>query len=188
MRRRALAAGAVVAIAAVCVGLFFVTRSGGQGTTARATTTTTTERPAATGQGATQEASLAELVLAAGLGDPMTISIPAPGGDAKAWLEGDGAPAAELVETTQILWRSGAGECESVVVALDGLGTPDAVAAATAGTPDGPTQEILLGLQTATESALRACGDPGAFESARAELAWQWAIADRRLNEIGVDR
>lgn len=134
-------------------------------------------------------ANLADLVKASGFGDPATIELPPIADDSTlTWLEGDGAAAVALVTATARLWAEGTSACEAVAEALDAIGTPEDIAGAAAETPDGPTQEIFLGLHTATGSALSACEDPVVFEAARAELGWQWALAERRLTEIGIRR
>lgn len=188
MRNKTSVAGfLVVAIAAAAV-LVVTMRYGDSEEAADDRRPTTERRPAVTTAEPSPSASLTDLVGASGLGDPAIVEIPAPEGDSKAWLTGEGAAAVEIVSAAQPLWERGSEACEPATVALDAIGTPEAVTAAAAGTPDGPTREILLGLEIAVETALRACGEPGSFEDARAELAWQWALADRRLDEVGVDR
>lgn len=187
MKIKVLVVGLVVAAVAVGAGLLVAVRAD-DGEKADGPDTTSTEQAAGPSEELPIDADLDELVAASGLGDPATIEIPAPDGETRAWLEQEGAAAVELVTATEALWATGAAACEPVAEALDAAGDPGAIAGAAAGSPDHPTQDILLGLQTATEVALGACAAPEAFETARAELAWQWALADRRLAEIGIER
>lgn len=177
--RVAVPAGAAALLAAVAIGAVVAGGSDDEETPTTTSSTSTT---------VLVTADLADLIEASGFGDPATIEIP-PVADAStlAWLEGEGTPAVALVTATERLWAEGSPACEEVAEALDALGTPEDIAGAAAETPDGPTQEILLGLHTATGTALSACQDPAAFETARAELGWQWALTDRRLTEIGIE-
>ncbi len=138
---------------------------------------------------AAQVADLNALVEESGFGDPDAVELPGPD-DANpvvAWLEGEGSPAVALVIDSERLWSEGMAACEAVAEELD-ANTPEEVVAAASSTPDEVTSEILVGLHTATGAALGACADAATFEIAVAELAWQWALADRRLDELGVER
>ena len=136
-----------------------------------------------------RSARLEELVADSGLEEPGEIEVPGPEGtDARDWLEGEGSSAVLLVAITEELWVMGEEECADTVDALDGVGTPEELLAAAAGTPDAPTQEILVNLHQSTGATLAACGDKERFDDAVAELAWNWALADDRLEELGVTR
>ena len=142
-------------------------------------TTTTVDR----------SARLEELIEVSGLEDPAVIKVP-PAGDGETvnWLNGEGAAAVGLVTASEDLWAEGEPACESTAEALEAVGTPEQILVAAAGTPDEPTREILVNLHRFTGDTLTACADAEAFEPAVAQLAWHWAIADQRLEQLGVNR
>ena len=132
---------------------------------------------------------LAELATRSGNGDPTEVILPvAPDNAAREWLDGDGASAARLVSVTEPLWSVGASACAEVAAELDALGSPEELLAASSATPDPVTSELLIALHAATGRALTACLDEDEFARAVNDFAWQWALADRRLDELGVTR
>lgn len=176
----AVAAGAVAVVAALGVGAAMEWGGSDDQPRVNPSRTPTTVRAGV---------DLTDLIDASGFGDPSAVEIPpVADGSTLVWLEGDGQAAVGLVTETTRLWADGAPSCDEVADALDALGTPEDIAGAAAQTPDGPTQEILLGLHAVAGSALRSCDDPAAFDAARPQLGWQWALADRRLTEIGIER
>lgn len=121
------------------------------------------------------------------LGDPAVVELPAIADDStQNWLKGDGAAAVTMVSSAEALLAGGAEACDETIDALDSAGTPEALLAAAASTPDQPTQEMLIGLHTTLSSTIRACDDPDAFETSSGELAWQTSLVSRRLEQIGV--
>lgn len=143
--------------------------------------------PVATTTGVDRDSRLAALIDASGLGDPSDVIVPAPTGtDAQAWLNDGGAKAVQLVRVTDALWIKGLEACATTAKSLDEIGTPEDVLAAAAGTPDVPTQEILVNLQRSTGDTLSTCSDAGAFDEALPEFVWNWALARDRLKDLGV--
>lgn len=142
-----------------------------------------------TATGVDRSARLEALIDASGLADPTIIEVP-PVDDAatREWLEGEGAPAVALVTATEGLWLAGEGACEETSQRLDEAGSPERLLAAAAGTPDAPTQEILVNLHRFTAEALAACSGESQFDAAAAMLAWHWVLGDRRLTDVGVAR
>ena len=116
--------------------------------------------------------------------DPSDVELPevAEAGTVE-WLTGPGASAVGLVTETAPLWTDEQPDCVAVATRLDELGTPAAMRDAVLETPDPVTAEVLLGLQTSVLASLAVC-DPN--DPQRAEHAWQWSLAYRRLVELGV--
>ena len=129
------------------------------------------------------------IAVGAGLEDPAAVELPpaADGDELRVWLEGEGAPVA-LVVATEPLWRDGQGACDRVAVVLDEAGSPEAMLAAASAVPEEVTRELLVDLHAATVRLLASCEDSATFASQVREFAWQWALAERRLDELGVER
>jgi hypothetical protein len=169
-----------VAVAVVgCGAALAVTSLGSDGDEGSARTATH-DRP--------RDQRAVELAQQSGYGDPAEVDLPKVSSDARKWLDGDGTPAVALVRATDGLWRDGAGACPSTEEELQRAGTPEQVKAAAAATPDEATSEILVDLHATVVAVLRACEDGPSFSAALPALAWQWLLADRRLDEIGVAR
>lgn len=136
----------------------------------------------------TTDQRLTERAAAAGLGDVSAVSMPpvTDTGETVNWLRGAGTSAVAMVDASDDLWRDGSSACNAVAGQLETAGTPSQVQAAAAGVPDEATREVLVDLQASIASALRACNDPAGFDPAVSQFAWQWALADRRLHELGV--
>ena len=143
--------------------------------------------------GADEGGSLAEQALdvgvvarGAGLGDPWEEEFPELDVTGTiAWLTGAGAAAVGLVVETAELWTAEEPDCAAVAGRLDRLGSPGELLEAAVKTPDPVTAEVLLGLRAAVLSSLAACD---VDDSRHAMNAWQWAVAHRRLVELGVIR
>lgn len=171
-RWRAVVLGA--AVLALCFGC------SGEDTTSPAPSTATPAIPGAP----TVPSSAVEA-----FGDPAAVELPAVTDDAaKAWLSGDGAAAVAMLDASEALVAGGAEVCDQTAERLDVAGTPEELLAAAAGTPDGPTQELLVGLHTTLASALGSCANQAGFATAVGELSWQAALTRRRLDELGVGR
>ncbi|MFT3852180.1 MAG: hypothetical protein QM733_05505 [Ilumatobacteraceae bacterium] len=128
-----------------------------------------------------------ELAVASGNGNPADAAIPPPAtADATRWLRGEGHAAAAIVPASEPLWQEGASSCPAVAAALDGIGSPGVVVAAAADVPDAATGEVLVSLHGMIGSLLGTCADPAAYEQALPAFAWQWQLANRRLQELGV--
>lgn len=176
MDRRAVVAGAIVAAAVVVVTVAVTLR----GDSAEDT-------PASTTSAGARSVDPAVLAVAAGLGDPGDVDVPVPADDrTRVWLTGEGDAAAQMIPNTELLWAQGAGACAAVADALDEAGSPEDILAAAGGTPHEPTRELLVSLHTLIGSTLGSCADAGAFEEEVAVFAWQWAVTERHLREIGV--
>lgn len=107
----------------------------------------------------------------------------------RAWLTGEGAPATALVTATNGLWRTGATACTEVTGRLAAAGSPQAVLDAALATPDLGTAELLVDLHAALADLLRTCDaadDGDEFADRQSAFAWQWALAQRRLEEVGI--
>ncbi len=102
--------------------------------------------------------------------------------DTFAWLTGDGAAAVEIVVLSAPLWNDDP-DCVAIAASLRSAATPAEARTAALGTPDELTAEILAAAIATVIRALTAC-DPAADEHAQG--AWHWALAYRRLAEIGV--
>lgn len=121
--------------------------------------------------------------------DPDEGEIPVVDNDeTRSWLEGEGSGVVAMVDGSEDLWSTGVAGCEATADVLDAIGTPEELLAAAAGTPDGPTSDILVNLYSSTIQTLAACAEPDDFEEAVAPFAWHWAVADRRLEDLGVNR
>ena len=139
-------------------------------------------------EGTATDPVLAALVKAADHGDPSEISLPEGDAATVAWLTGDGSPAVGLIGASEQLWKEGASACAAAAGQLDAVGTPAELLAAASGTPELATRDILVELHAALGRLLATCDDAQAFVTAQADFAWQWALADRRLTELGVVR
>lgn len=131
---------------------------------------------------------VADLAVQAGYGAPDDVELPGvtdPDGT-RSWLIGEGAAAAKLVVETEELWQVGATSCVHVAADLDTLGSPEEVLAAAVDVPDPVTAELLTDLHAITGHLLAACADKASFAGVLPEFAWQWSLADRRLQELGV--
>lgn len=120
-------------------------------------------------------------------GDPAEVELPVvETSETLVWLEGDGATAARMVQVSEPLLSAGSASCDAVAGGLDDLGSPAEVLGAAAETPDPVTSEILVSLHRLLGEVLGSCDDEAAFGDAAADFSWQWALAARRLEEIGV--
>ncbi len=152
---------------------------------------TVPERELADSVGAGEGASLPKQALAvgvvaggAGLADPQAEEFPEVDVSGTVeWLAGSGAAAVGLVTATAELWTDSDPDCVAVASQLDRLGTPEEIRRAVLATPDPVTAEVLLGLHAEVLASLSVCGRNDLL---RAEGAWQWAVAHRRLVELGV--
>lgn len=131
---------------------------------------------------------VAGLAVQAGFGDPDDVELPdVPDPDGtRTWLLGEGAAAARLVVETEELWQVGATSCAQVAANLDTLGSPEEVLAAAVDVPDPVTAELLMDLHAITGHLLGACPDEASFAGVLPEFAWQWSLAERRLQGLGV--
>ena len=134
-------------------------------------------------------AAIASDALLAGFGDPDEVELP-PVEDrtaTTAWLTGEGAAAVGLFTQAAQLWASDEPDCIAIAESLDQLGTPTEVRAAVLSTPDPVTRDLLLSVDVGVVDLLASC-DPAqpALDLRSSEHAWQWTIANRRLEDLGV--
>jgi hypothetical protein len=112
------------------------------------------------------------------------VAMPAPSNLVGEWLASESSRVDALLEAAAFLWSDGAEACADVAALLDTIGTPETLLEDFAAAPDQPTADVLVGLLSATGTALVVCDDSDAFDRRRKELAWAWAIAARRTEQI----
>lgn len=124
-------------------------------------------------------------------GDPTAVVLPEVDNRvaAVAFLEGEGtdvvAMAARVVPLVSLEPPDRA-RCDEVADGLDELGEPAALFDAGSRVPDLVSAELSVDLAASTTRFLGVCqaGD----EVLRGELAYQWVLLDRRLDQLGVSR
>jgi hypothetical protein len=136
------------------------------------------------GRSGDDAARLQSLVRQAGLEDPGEVELPVAVGATAEWFESDGALLVEFVEQAKMLWADPEVECDALGGVLDESGGPGAVAGMSASVPDEVSRELFIDLYASTLRAMEACQ----VGQELGEFAWQWALADRRLDELGVQR
>lgn len=131
---------------------------------------------------------VAGLAVQAGYGPPDDVELPdvTDPDVTRSWLMGEGAAATRLVVETEELWQVGVTSCGQVAADLDTLGSPEEVLAAAVDIPDPVTAELLTDLHAITGHLLAACTDEASFARVLPEFAWQWSLAERRLQELGA--
>ena len=122
--------------------------------------------------------------------DPRDIVMPkAPNGvvpELRAFFEAEGAPLVGLMSVSEQLWRDaplGEEQCGSVAEGLTAIGSPNDLRALATAIEDDVTQDVLSAVVGTSGRALVDCG---ADVVAVGDLAWQWTVALRRLNYLGV--
>lgn len=131
-----------------------------------------------------EAARLRELVRQAGLEDPAEVELPDGDDGSAEWFESEGSVLVAFVEDTKVLWVDADVDCDSLGGTLDELGEPEDVIGASASVPGAVSQELFVDLYASTIRAMETCQDGREL----GEFAWQWALADRRLDELGVQR
>lgn len=125
----------------------------------------------------------------AGVGSPRRPTLP-PAEDPEAvvaFLTGEGAGLVSVAEAlTPLLEREVPAEadCLAVAEALDQEFAPAELYEVAGDVPDTTTSELFVDLAASTTRFLTACRDGD--EVLRGELAYQWVLVDRRLEELGV--
>lgn len=132
-----------------------------------------------------------EVAKGAGVGSPRRPVLPEPAdaGAVVSFLAGEGAALVEfegLVGPLVGAVPPAGEECLVSAQGLDGVGSPQELLGLAAGVPDPVTSELLVDLSASTGRFLGACRDGD--ERLRAELAFQWVLLERRLDQLGVDR
>lgn len=177
----------IAALAVVVATVFFFTRTPSSDDAAAKRDASTSGTTAPEAKSTTTDID-PELIEASGFGDPAAIEIPDADNDAvAAYLAGDGAPLLTLRADIAPLLVNGSPtveDCETLASELANGPSPEDLMTAATGVPDEPTRDLLTTLVAATPRALAACGD--ADLAPRAELAWQVAVLDRRLADIGA--
>lgn len=123
----------------------------------------------------------------AGQGDPLAVIVPEAMDITalRVFLAGDGSPLVRLRDSTAPLAAGTAPtvtECEAVAAELTKLGPPEDLVALAGGIADEPTREIAQNLVGSSARALASCG--GTATDSLHELAFDWTLWDRRLQEI----
>lgn len=171
----ALAVGAVVIIGVVLVA--------GRGDSPEEPTDQTSVPTGPTRQ------DVAAVAQQAGVGSPRRPTLP-PAEDpaaVAAFLTGEGAGLTAVTEAlVPLLERDAPGEADCLAVAeeLDREFAPAELYEVAGDVPDATTSELFVGLAASTSRFLTACRDGD--EVLRGELAYQWVLVDRRLEELGV--
>lgn len=130
-----------------------------------------------------------EVAKLAGVGSPRRPVLP-PADDPAAvvaYVEGDGSDLVEVHSLLVDLLRSGPPDqaaCLDRAGRLDEVVDPAELYRLAGQVPDGVTSELFIDLAASTNRFLAACGDGD--EVLRGELAYQWVLVDRRLDELGV--
>lgn len=170
----AVALAALVAVIAVMMVLVFRGNDGDESAGDRASNADT--------------ARLQALVEAAELQDPARVELPPSSEESAEWFESDGEVAVAFVEATRPLWVDAGIDCDALGAALDELAEPEELMGISAEAPDEGSRELFIDLHAATVRALGACQQNEVEDRVLGEFAWQWALADRRLDELGVQR
>lgn len=178
-----VAAAAAVVVLAIAAFVAFGRGGNGDGSSAA--------RPASTGSTTTSAQAAPvddDLVAASGFGDPGDVEVPpvAEPDAVVSYLTGEAAPLLEFRSAVQPLISEEpvtAAGCADLAADLDEGPKPEMLLAMATETPDGPTGDLLAALVSGTPAALQTCDGDGA---ARAELAWQAAVLDARLHDLGL--
>lgn len=144
----------------------------------------------ADGDAGPSRGEVVEVAKLAGVGSPMRPVLP-PVADREAvvaFLEGDGS---DLVEARSVLVEllgsvpPDEAACLGQAGRLDDQIDPAELYGLAGDVPDAVTSELFVDLAASTNRFLSACGEGD--EVLRGELAYQWVLVDRRLDELGVE-
>lgn len=130
-----------------------------------------------------------EVARLAGVGSPMRPVLPPVEDQAAvvAFVEGEGSDLVEVHSVLGGLLGSGPPDedvCLGRAGRLDDLLDPAGLYGLAGNIPDAVTSELFVDLAASTNRFLAACGEGD--EVLRGELAYQWVLVDRRLEELGV--
>ena len=119
---------------------------------------------------------------------PGGVLLPQPADPAAAesvtYLASDGRVLVDFLSTAEGSWDSlNQGNCDATRAALEALAPPDELAVLAGDIPDEPSRDVMTNLVSFSVRHVASCGDD---RSAAAEMAWNWAVAYRRLLELGV--
>lgn len=128
---------------------------------------------------------------AAGVGNPRRPELPDPEDPEPtvAYLDADGAVLLEQQQTVVSLFDReppSDEQCRAAATSLDELGSPTELYGRGEATPDPVLAELFVSLSASTSRFLSTC-DAG-DEEKRGELAYQWVLVQRRLDQLGVPR
>lgn len=182
-QRIVIVVGAVVGLVIAAAVVFLVLGDGsdkdGKGTSVTTSTTRPVEIPAID----------PSLVAASGFDDPTTGELPDVE-DREATvehLEGPGwalvtfrVEAGALVAEAEV----SAAACDQIAARLEGGPAPGDLQELAAATPDQVTADMFANAISGTMSALDGCAS--GMPDGRASLAWQFAVLDRRLEQLGI--
>ncbi len=179
-RRKAVWVGGGLVLAAVVVAVV-VSSSGGDSSGSSS---------GSAGGAAPSRGEVVEVAKLAGVGSPMRPELP-PVEDPEAvvvFVEGDGSG---LVEAHSLLGGLLGSVPPAEAVCLDQAGRldelidPAGLYRLAGEVPDAVTSELFVDLAASTNRFLAACGEGD--EVLRGELAYQWVLVDRRLEDLGVE-
>ena len=168
-----LLVAAVVAVIAVVMGSGDSSESAGGG-----------ER-----DGGPSRREVVEVARLAGVSSPMRPVLP-PVQDQPAvvgFMEGEGSDLVDVHSLLRGLLRSEApdeGDCLGRAGRLDDLLDPAGLYGLAGDIPDAVTSELFVDMAASTNRFLAACSEGD--EVLRGELAYQWVLVDRRLEELGM--
>lgn len=100
------------------------------------------------------------------------------------YLTSDGSVLVDFLSTTEGSWDSlNQDNCDATKAGLEALAPPDQLAELASQIPDEPSRDVMTNLVSFTVRHVASCG---ADRSAASEVAWNWAVAYRRLSDLGV--
>lgn len=105
-----------------------------------------------------------------------------------AFLETDGADLIEVHTTLVGVLGEAApteADCQAVAAQLDELFVPAELYGVAGEVPDAATSELFVNLAASTNRFLAACSEGD--EVLRGELAYQWVLVDRRLDDLAAE-
>lgn len=125
----------------------------------------------------------------AGVGNPSRPALPEVENRQQvvAFLDGEGSGLVDVhTVLVALLDRNAPNEadCRAVAAQLDELFVPAELYQQAAAVPDSTTSELFVNLAASTTRFLGVC--PEGDEVLRGELAYQWVLIDRRLDDLGV--
>lgn len=139
------------------------------------------------GDGSYQSA-LAVAETAAAPTAPDAVSLPAiteeTANAAEDYLGGAGAPLLQFMEAMEDSWMNLDGQsCEALAARLEEILPPPELVVLADQVPDDPARDTLANLVSFTVRHVAECGGDSSIAS---EVAWHWAVAARRLAQLGV--
>ncbi len=178
-RRGASIVGAIAVAVLIAGGALTLTLSGDDGPSR-----SSGEDPAESGP---SRQEIAVVAREAGVGGPIRPELPEVDDReaVAAFLDADGARLIAVHSSLADLLANDEPtktDCEAVAAELDDLFVPAELYAVAGDVPDPATSELFVNLAASTNRFLAACRDGD--EVLRGELAYQWVLVDRRLEDL----